>query len=347
MRSSAYRILLVVTGSLLITMSWGCGHRELTPKQAAAIIAGTPAFAKPYTIRVILGRHAHCHAVLQPTVDTCLTQYPDVWQYFLARDIGLLAINPIWLADGNATKPAFDVVPIKNAKASPGLKPPQDDTLFPIATRELIAITGIAKIALAGDDLVEVTYAWRWIPSALLEHEQPWRERLGLGERQQSRAILRHAEDGWRLHEELSIAGIREPDLNGYPPNLPAAVVEVVWASPPRDIAESDLHRAASAERAHFAGQGHYVSCISGIEHDPSRGPAEPSADCRTALPGFVTSDGVTLRIDSAPESFAITARRTGACNHYSYVSSDVGAVTEHTDGDDCDIRAAAPTVQR
>lgn len=335
-------IARLIIGGILITSPWACGHREMTSKQATTIIAGTPAFAEPYSIRVVLGRRTHCHPALQPTVDTCLNEYPDLWQYFFARDIGLLAVNPIWLAQGNTTRPAFDVVRIGSANAWMGLKERQDGWHLPIATRELIAVTGIARIALAGEDLVEVTYTWKWVPIDVLRREQTWVERLGVGEPQQSRATFRRTADGWRLHGTLAIAGIREPDLSRYPRNLPAAVVEVVWASPPRDIAESDLHRAASAQWALFARQGHYADCRSGIEPDP-RLLEEPSDDCRTTLPGFVPSDGVTIRVDSTAESFRITARRTGACSHYAYVSSDVGLVAEHTDRDNCAIPAAAP----
>jgi hypothetical protein len=295
---------------------------------------------------VVLGRHANCHPVLQPTVDQCLNQFPDVWHYFLARDLGLLAINPIWLAQGNTTSPAFDVVRVESANPWTGLEPTADGWLFPIATRELIAVAGLAKIALAGDDLVEVTYTWQWRATELLDRERPWIERLNLADRQQSRATFRHTEDGWRLHEPLSIGGIPDPDLSGYPRNLPPAVVEVVWATPARDIAESDLQHAASAERALFARQGHYVGCSSGSEHDSSRLPNGPSIDCRTVLPGFVPSDGVTIQINGAAESFEVTAWRTGACSEYAYASSDVGMVTEHTGRENCGTRAGAATLQ-
>jgi len=180
-----FALCLVVAGSLS-----ACSPRDLlTRRLAADLIEGSDAFRTPQALFVhtgvvsnkdylspeslVLQHHGWISATTAPCPAAIVP--PPCWDVVLTPS-GVETVRPL-LVPAEEGKPSFSV---------------------PVARRELVAITGIAKQGSTAD----VEFIWHWIPlnevgAAIYSSEGHYR----------TIALFRDYDDGWRLVESTTHSG--------------------------------------------------------------------------------------------------------------------------------------------
>lgn len=163
------RIILTFT-LLALVASLDCGRsRQLDRSQAADLISHSPQFAQPYTITV---RHASDRRYLEPiSPDETRAQgeIRAVENFFdstpyraVLRELGLIAVKAKF-AGVESGRGVFELtidVTDKGQQLWRDLNLPVDTAALPLATRELVAVTGIT-----GDEKTRhatADFNWKW-----------------------------------------------------------------------------------------------------------------------------------------------------------------------------------------
>lgn len=181
---------ILVLGSVALLLFLSCSPRDfLTRRLAADLIAGSEAFRVPQQFQLRTGVVSN-NDYLSP-------------EYLMLQHRGWISATKVACTASLAPPPCWELtltpsgVDTFQSLIAPGDSEKQSLSI-PAASRELVAITGIAKQGNAAD----VEFTWRWIPlnevGATIYHADL---------RYRSIASFRYYDDGWRLVQGDSLHG--------------------------------------------------------------------------------------------------------------------------------------------
>lgn len=233
-------VLLTMTGLLLMSVS--CSSDELNRSQAGKMISESKDFRQPSVIEYVQGGHAlvgRNHGAIESTsadepeaeaVSRRINaHYAANPRMEVANHFGLIkaevkrtndkpeprtSVSSFWYFDEQY------FVTDKGRKMWEQLEVPVGETSAPIAEKEFIEVTGIAK---QSDDTIQVDYKWRWKPNEIgrsldtstaefnalpekikndllaPEGKASKNQTLSWAGEQQAKAKFQKYDDGWRL----------------------------------------------------------------------------------------------------------------------------------------------------
>ena len=181
---------ILVLGSVALLLLLSCSPRDfLTRRLAADLIAGSEAFRVPQQFQLRTGVVSN-NDYLSP-------------EYLMLQHRGWISATKVACPASLAPPPCWELtltpsgVDTFQSLIAPGDSEKQSFSI-PAASRELVAITGIAKQG----NVADVEFTWRWIPlnevGATIYHADL---------RYRSIAGFRCYDDGWRLVQGDSLHG--------------------------------------------------------------------------------------------------------------------------------------------
>jgi hypothetical protein len=178
------------TALLLLLLLTACSPRDfLTRRLAGDLISACAEMKTPQTFTLRTGIISS-------------KEYPSP-EYLVLQNHGWVSANTIACSPGLTPPPCWNLVLTPSGIETVGALIPGEHSSksamsLPVAKRELVGVTGIAK----QDNAAEVEFDWKWVPlneigEALYSRDVQYKSSVG----------FRKYDDGWRVIEAVSHPG--------------------------------------------------------------------------------------------------------------------------------------------